>query len=153
MKKKYLIAIIFTAIIYLIWRLIQKIPPQIITPSTKIIYNYDNYTESKLAPNFLIGMNEHDFKNVFSDWNVKDFSREKIVMKKNIAAKRQQYYIIGIKDGYVAVFFYDGRKKSLKELTNTPIESLSLEDKNRLEKGIKIFDEDKLIAIMQDYES
>ncbi len=153
MKKKYLIAIIFTAIIYLIWRLTQKFPPQIITPSTKIIYNYDNYTESKLAPNFLIGMNEHDFKNVFSDWNVKDFSREKIVMQKNIAAKRQQYYIIGIKNGYVAVFFHDGRKKSLKELTNTPIESLSSEDKNRLEKGIKISDEDKLITIMQDYES
>ena len=153
MKKRYFIPIIFIAIIYMLWHVTQKIPPQIITPATKIIYNYNNHTESKLAPNFLIGMNENEFKNVFSSWDVKDFSREKIVIQKNIADKSQQYYIIGIKDGYVAVFSHDGIKKSLKELTTTPVESLSSEDKVRLENGIKISDEDKLIAIMQDYES
>ena len=132
----------------------------IILPSTQIVYNYyyeeDGCVEStsEYAPHFLIGMKENELKNIFDDWQIKSFSKEKVIMQKNISGLSNQHFIIGIKDGYVAVFYQnevDG--SNLKEITNTPISSLTVEDRKRLESGIKISGEDKLIAILQDYES
>ena len=135
----------------------------IVTPSTKIIYKYyyedDGFSEttSELAPEFLIGMNKNELKKTFahSHWKINNFSRETVVLQKNISATNKQNYILGVKNGYVAVFYQeknlDGLK--LKEVTNTPISSLSLEEQKRLNIGIKVSGEDKLVLIMQDYES
>ncbi|MBQ9491817.1 MAG: hypothetical protein IJU86_03495 [Firmicutes bacterium] len=41
----------------------------------------------------------------------------------------------------------------LKEIINMPINSLSLDEQKRLNGGIQVSGEDKLILIMQDYES
>ncbi len=132
----------------------------IILPSTKIVYDYyyeeDGCVEStsEYAPHFLIGMKENELKNIFSDWQVKNFSKEKVVMQKNISGLSYQHYVIGIKDGYVAVFYQNQvNGTNLKEITNTPVSSLTADDRKRLEEGIKISGEDKLIAILQDYES
>lgn len=133
---------------------------EIIMPSTKMVYNYYYQkdgcieTTAETAPYFLIGMNEQELKKTFRDWKVCDFSKEKVIMQKNADCKSNQHYIIGIKDGYVAVFYQQQiNGTNLKEITNTPANSLSHEDRKRLENGIKISGEDKLIAIMQDYES
>ncbi len=135
----------------------------IVTPSTKIIYKYyyedDGFSEttSELAPEFLIGMNKNELKKTFahSNWKINNFSREKVVLQKNISTANKQNYVLGVKDGYVAVFYQeknlDGLK--LKEITNTPINSLSIDEQKRLNGGIKVSGEDKLILIMQDYES
>lgn len=140
----------------------KMITSETINSSTKITYKYryqeDNITETmtEMAPKFLIGLNEQDLKNTFSssEWHLNKFSPEEIILQKNLPGKSNQHYIIGIKDGYVAVFY---QKKingcDLKEITNTPIKSLSLEDQNRLKVGIKISGENNLFSVMQDYES
>lgn len=135
----------------------------IVTPSTKIIYKYyyedDGFSEttSELAPEFLIGMNKNELKKTFahSHWKINNFSREKVVLQKNISATNKQNYVLGVKDGYVAVFYQEKNLSGLKlkEITNTPINSLSLDEQKRLNGGIKVSGEDKLILIMQDYES
>lgn len=135
-------------------------PAAIIMPSTQMVYNYyyeeDGCVEStsETAPHFLIGMNETDLKNTFNDWLVQNFSKDKVVMQKNISGLSNQHYVIGIKDGYIAVFYQENiNGTKLKEMTNTPVNSLALEERKRLEDGIKISGDDKLIAILQDYES
>ena len=136
---------------------------EIIQPSTNIIYNY--YYEdgefyestSELAPKFLIGMNAEELKNTFanSNWKVNNFSSAEVVLQKNIAKSDKQNYVIGEKNGYVAVFYYETNFDglNLKEITSTPVNSLSLEEQERLKKGIKISGNDNLLLVMQDYES
>jgi len=132
----------------------------VIIPSTQIIYNYyyelDGCTETTTepAPYFLIGLDSKQLQERLQDWNIKKFSREQVILQKNISDKSNQHYILSIKDGYIAVYYQEPINGiNLKEITNIPIESLISEDKQRLEAGIKICGEDKLISILQDYES
>ena len=37
-----------------------------------------------------------------SHWKINNFSREKVVLQKNISAANKQNYVLGVKDGYVA---------------------------------------------------
>lgn len=134
-----------------------------IKPSTKIIYNYyyedEGFYEStdEMAPEFLIGMNAEELKNTFanSDWKVNNFSGSEVVLQKNIAKSEKQNYVIGIKNGYVAVFYNENKLGglNLKEVTNTPVNSLSPEEQKRLKNGIKISGNNNLLLVMQDYES
>jgi hypothetical protein len=139
---------------------------EIITPSTMMSYDYydiDNnkiQTTNELAPYFMIGMNKDQLKNYFDDWEVKKFSHEKVIMQKNINdSNKNQNYLISTKDGHVAVFYLDKDNIDnmsnliLKEITPTPIDSLTLEDRERLYRGIKIFGDETLSKIIQDYES
>lgn len=136
---------------------------EIIKPSTKIIYNYyyedEGFCEStnEMAPQFLIGMNAEELKNTFanSDWKINNFSGLEVVLQKNISKSEKQNYVIGIKNGYVAVFYHENKlcALNLKEVTNTPVNSLSPEEQERLKNGIKISGNDNLLLVMQDYES
>lgn len=131
-----------------------------ITPSTKLVYEYyyegDGQTkrEEEVPPYFLLDMTRQDIEEKYPDWQLKSFSNSEVVMRKNIAGKVKERYIIGEYDGYVAVFFeqpVDG--VSLRELTDTPISSLTDEEQTKLKIGISILGEDALINAMENYES
>jgi len=59
-------------------------------------------------------------------------------------------YVLGTAEGFVAVFYHD---YSLKELTRTPADSLSLSEQMRLSNGINIYTEEELVRLLQDYDS
>ena len=138
----------------------KKSSDAVIKQSTQMIYEYhykkDNCNETikEDAPHFLIGMNETKTKNFFRDWIVKDFSSEKVTLKKDIDGVSNQHYIVTIQDGYVAVFYQNPvNGERLKEVTEMPVNSLSKSDRKHLETGIKVIGDDKLIKVLQDYES
>lgn len=59
-----------------------------------------------------------------------------------------------IQDGYVAVFYQNPvNGERLKEVTKMPVNSLSENDRKYLKTGIKVIGDDKLIKVLQDYES
>lgn len=131
-----------------------------ITSSTKLIYEYyytDNSEvkrEEVIAPYFLVDMSLEDIKQRFPDWQLQSFSEKEVIMRKSINKKEQERYIIGIHEGYVAVFFEEPvNGQTLRELTNTPIESLSPGDRAKLKAGITITGAKALISALEDYES
>lgn len=132
---------------------------QAISSTTEMVYNYvhddENIeTTSELAPNFLIGLTENDLKTKFPDWIIEEFSNERVTLQKKVDGKSSQHYVLGIKDGFIAVFYKESINGTiLKELTDTPIDSLTEEDLSRLQAGIEVSGEDKLIKLLQDFES
>ena len=69
-------------------------------------------------------------------------------------AERLQKYVIGVYDGYVAVFFdYPEERVALKEVTNIPITSLPEEICELLFTGVKITGDDDLHKSLEDYGS
>lgn len=61
---------------------------------------------------------------------------------------------MGVHDGFVAIFYNNEEDVTkVKEVTETPISSLPPEERNKLEKGIKVYSEDELIRMLEDYTS
>ncbi len=131
-----------------------------ITPSTKMVYEY-YYTEDGVTqtledvpPYFLLDMTLEDMKKVYTDWQIISFSSKEVVMRKTLEAKSNEQYIIGEKNGYVAVFYKEPQHGIiLHEITNTPLSALPLEERERLLEGISVTGDENLYKILSDYTS
>lgn len=131
-----------------------------IMPSTKMVYEY-YYTEDGVTqtledvpPYFLLDMTLEDMKKVYTDWKIVSFSSEKVVMRKTLEAKSNEQYIIGEKNGYVAVYYKEAQHGIiLHEITNTPLSALPLEEQERLLEGISVIGDENLSKILSDYTS
>ena len=136
------------------------IEKETIGENTEIIYEYyymgDGETKSLIQePSYyMLGMTREEVEENYSAWQLKEFSEGKVVLRKNLAQSSRQKYIIGVYKGYVAVFVEENDNKTvLKELTKTPVASLTKEEQYRLELGIGIVGEEALISALEDYSS
>ncbi|MCD8089530.1 MAG: hypothetical protein LUD81_02720 [Clostridiales bacterium] len=130
-----------------------------INSDTKIVYEYvylgghKEYSETT-APRSWQGFTLTEFKDVFESWQIKEFSSEEVRLSKNLKVYSPKHYVLGVYDGYVAVFRkneYDEDK--VKQVTGTPLSSLPEAEQKRLLKGIDFYGDSELIKILQDYET
>ncbi|HIW48104.1 MAG TPA: BofC C-terminal domain-containing protein [Firmicutes bacterium] len=131
-----------------------------ITPSTKMVYEYyypeDGVTErAEEAPAyFLVGLTREDMQLLYPHWELSTFSANEVVLRRTVAGPSHERYIVGIKDGYVAVFYADEQNGvSLKEQTRVPVSSLDPAEQQRLREGIEVVGQEALHEILQDYGS
>lgn len=138
---------------------VSNINEEKITASTKMVYEYFYETDKSMEvvedtpPYYLIDIGREELIKNYDDWKVLKFSDKEVVMRKNISGEGRQNYIIGIYEGYVAVFYdkeINGTK--LMEITNTPVEALPDEEKERLKKGIAVKGQNELIRILENYD-
>ena len=118
------------------------------------IYKYsgDNITEITEAPlpPYLVGLTETEAAEKLRGFTITGFSADKITAVKILKGDSRQHYILGEYNGYLAVFYKRGG--GLKEVTNTPINTLSREEKNML-AAAEIVGSDKLERLLEDMES
>jgi len=62
-------------------------------------------------------------------------------------------YVVTVLGGYIAIFHADENGGGLKEITGTAVGALSAEELEQLTEGIKIYSEEALSLILQDYGS
>lgn len=120
----------------------------------EFIYNYsDGFSNSQytLPENYMIGYDKQQLMNIYKDWQMESFSPNKVIFEKSINDDSPYHYILKEHKGYVGVFY----KKSgmLKEITSTPIASLSENDKKRYEAGIEIDGEENLAKFIENLET
>lgn len=130
-----------------------------IGPETLIIYEYlysDGSTErtEEFPPYFLLDKPREYFESALADWEILEFGSGEVLLRKNIDGKSTQYYIIGIHEGLVAVFYEDEINGTcLKEITDTPVKTLPPEEQETLRNGIRIFGNDALAKALEDFGS
>lgn len=131
-----------------------------ITASTKMVYEYyytgDGIIEKteELSPYFLIDMTKEDVEGIFSEWIVASFTPEEVVMRKYLDGNSNQYYIVGVYEGFIAVFYaVETNGTKLKEITDRPAASLPAEEQERLKSGIHVLGQDALVKVLEDYSS
>lgn len=131
-----------------------------INSSTLMIYQYHDEVRNKVieervkAPYFLMDLTRDELQELYSDWQVSSFSSEKVVLRKKIDSKYSNQYVLGVYNGFVTIFSNNEEGyPEIKEITETPISSLPLEEQNKLEKGIEIYGEEELIRMLEDYTS
>lgn len=133
---------------------------QKITPSTKMVYQYyyteDGVTEvqEEIPPYFMLDLTLSDISKYYTNWDIVSFSPKEVVMRKTIVGQSQQIYVVGQKDGYVAVYYEEEQEGvSLKELTGIPVDGLSEDEKLRLNQGIKVMGNEELARTLENYSS
>ena len=96
---------------------------------------------------------EDYFKIKYNDWDVKNFSENKVELYKEAEGICDKHYVVKEADGYVAVYTLDSDgNQNLKEVTDILTTYLPEEDINLLEKGITANGDNELARIISDYE-
>lgn len=131
-----------------------------ITPSTKMVYQYyyteDGVTEVEedIPPYFMLDLTLSDVSKYYTTWDIVSFSPKEVVMRKTIVGQSQQRYVVGQKDGYVAVYYEEEKDGiSLKEITGISVDGLSEDEKLRLNQGIKVMGNEALARTLENYSS
>ena len=126
-------------------------PENLITASTKVIFRTyftlcSHMVDKELEDRSdIVNLSEQGLKSKFPDWTVNEFSAQQAILKREIQTYCPRHYIIGTKDGYIAIYVYNSDGiKILHEMTENPISILTIDDQKNLEYGIVADSEDEL---------
>jgi hypothetical protein len=109
-------------------------------------------TESEL-PTEMANLTEEDIIQTYSDWSVKDFSKEGVTLYKIVQGICGEHFVVNSDDGIVTVYRLDSDyNKSLYEKTNIFTEYLSSEDIEKLDEGIYVYGTSDLNSILENFE-
>ncbi len=134
-----------------------------ISPNTTIeyiiYYLQCGHHEKKVgkATSDMINMNEDMFKSFIQrhnpSWRVTSFSHEKVVIEIDKDQLCKNHYVIGVKDGKIAIFKIDdnGERVLHSILQNAPISMLKTIDQERLKKGIVVNSKEDISNILENF--
>lgn len=104
-------------------------------------------------PAEIVNMSEKEVKKAFSNWELKGFSANEVVILKEVAGICNEHYVLREKDGLVAIYTEDENgNETLSEITEISTEYLTKQDLEELKKGIKAIGKEKLNSALEDYE-
>lgn len=120
----------------------------------EFVYNYsDGFSEVRelLPQYYMYGWDRETVENAYDTWQMTEFSADRIVFNKNMDCESSQHYTLKENNGYVAVYYKNS--DVLKEMTSTPLASLSDKDKKLFEQGVDIDGEANLIRYLEGLET
>ncbi|SDE60425.1 BofC C-terminal domain-containing protein [Sporomusa acidovorans] len=130
-----------------------------ISPETdlvqKISYTKCNDQEIFRAkpPDNLVGLNYYQLQKVYSGWNIEKFDTKEVEMSLTVDSLCREHannMFIGIKDGYVAVFYgIPGPKALVKEVTKIPVNHLAPQDLQELHQGLVVQSKEELLRTLE----
>ncbi len=118
------------------------------------IYNYnDGYSDisSALPSDYMVGFDKEQLQEEYRGWQIESFSPYKVVFSKTVDEESPQHYVIKEYKGYLCVFYR--KSGAVKEMTSTPVDSLSNEERERYVEGVEIDGDDELARVMEGIES
>lgn len=125
----------------------------------KIFYKKCGDTETtELHPvEPLVGLPLAQLQKVYPGWQVERFDAEQIVMQLQVDGYCQEHanhFFIGIKDGYVAVYYGRPDKRPiLKEITKIKVDTLLPGDVQELEQGMVFESKEELLRTLEGMQS
>ena len=69
----------------------------------------------------------------------------------NISAEAKRLYVLGVKDGKLAIYAADGY--TVVDILDTYVYSLPLSDREAVSEGIAVYSVNELVSLIQDYTS
>ena len=89
-------------------------------------------------------MSEQLLKEKYMNWNITAFSPPIVELGRTIDTYCPKHYIIGVDNGYIAIFVYDENgQKLMQEKTDISIATLTPEDQQALNGGIVVDTEEQ----------
>lgn len=120
----------------------------------EFVYNYnDGFSEVRelLPQYYMYGWDREAVEKAYDTWQMTEFSADRIVFNKDMDCRSSQHYTLKENNGYVAVYYKDS--DVLKEMTSTPLASLSDGDKELFKQGVDIDGETNLMRYLEGLET
>jgi len=109
-------------------------------------------TESEL-PIEMANLTKDEITEIYSEWAVKDFSKDSITLYKVEKGLCGEHFVINSENGVVMVYKLDENyDKTLYEKTDIYTEYLSEDDINKLSMGIYVYGLSDLNSILENFE-
>lgn len=118
------------------------------------VSNYeDGFSDTRevIAPVYMYGWQKDRMESAYPSWQMDEFSPLRVVFNRSESGRSSQHYVLGEKDGYVAVYYKDSGV--LKEVTSTPVASLNDDERKSVVSGKEIDGDTNLYLCLQDLES
>ena len=110
-------------------------------------------TVSETIPNSFVNLTEDDFKKLYSEWIVSDFSPSSIRISRTFDGNCDEHFLVRDLNGYIAIYHIkDDDNFELIETTGIATKYLSQIDMNELENGVTLYGKEKLNAYIEDFE-
>lgn len=104
-------------------------------------------------PEELVNLTKEEVEDFYDDWEVEEFSANKIVLVKEISSLCDEHFIIKLGEKYVQIFHLESDGNLvLYKTTDISRDYLPAEDISKLEQGMYVFGEGKLNSIIEDFE-
>ncbi|HHU69336.1 MAG TPA: hypothetical protein GXZ31_03420 [Thermoanaerobacterales bacterium] len=101
-------------------------------------------------PENVLGTDIEGLLKNYPEWKLKNYSAHFVNMYKYEDGLCPKHYFLGIKDGYVTVFYKrPGKDAPIKEITDIKADLLRADDRSLLEEGIEIYGEEELMRIKE----
>ena len=130
------------------------------TPNTNLIikkyYTDCGHTiaDSAEIPGEMVNLNKEEFSAHYSGWDIEQFSKDEVVISKNMESFCGEHYLLIAEDGKVVLYSLDeAENRTLMETTEIVYEYLPETDKIILANGIFIYGNEELHKIREDFES
>ena len=105
------------------------------------------------VPKELVNLTRDEIKEKYPDWEIEDFSVDKVILKKNVDGYCGEHYILKENNGYIVVYTIDENNNEKKYLsTEIAVVYLPETDQVNLKKGIIVYSKKDLIELLQDFE-
>ncbi|MDU4960662.1 MAG: BofC C-terminal domain-containing protein [Sporomusaceae bacterium] len=125
----------------------------------KMVYKQcgDEETVRSRPPESYVGMTLEQLQAAYPNWNIEYFDAAEVRMTldiDNFCREHANGMYIGVKDGYVTVFYgRPGLKPVVKEVTTIATKHLMAEDIAELEKGIIVNSKEELLRTLEGMQS
>ena len=104
-------------------------------------------------PEELVNKTEEELKQRYEGWEVKSFSSTDIILCKEFEGECQQHYVLREQEGKIVIFIINANgEEELYERTEISVDYLSDVDKESVMLGIKVYGEEALNQLIEDFE-
>lgn len=130
-----------------------------ISPNT--YFSYETYykecnhkeVKEERADESLVNLNEKELQEKYSDWTIKQFGTEKVVLYKEVEGYCDEHYVLREKDGCIGVFKVNNNgEEELIRVTNILVQYLPETDIVHIKEGLEVYSKDSLNKILEDFE-
>lgn len=102
----------------------------------------------------LVNMTKEELAKKYPDWEIKEFSTDKVTLYKEEQGFCNEHYLVKDVDGVVTIYNMDNEDKinDLIEITEIETKYLTETDQEDLKQGIRVYTEQKLNKLLEDFE-
>ena len=102
----------------------------------------------------LVNMTKEELAKKYPKWEIKEFSTEKVTLYKEEQGFCNEHYLVKDVDGIVTIYNMDNEDKINEIIKTTEIETkyLTETDQEDLKEGIRVYTQQKLNKLLEDFE-
>ena len=100
----------------------------------------------------LVNLTEKELKNKYKDWEIIGFSKNEVVLYREIDEICDEHYILKDENGKIVIYNNKDGKDEIYEKTNINTEYLTETDLIKIQNGFEVYGKEELNKVLEDFE-